>query len=229
MARRSDDDDQTADRDQRQDAVTLCVTDPLDDGIKSLVKFAMAGPDRSWDELEHADAPMPKLSCRRWTSLPRCHVVDRRHGSRAPRKRTTSKSGCRDRTRFARFVLHELSRLSGAAREHPLSHGRQEDRFRPTHSTAPVFALGRTLVAILENFQQPDGSVSCPKRCASTCAVSIESADAGAGFSRHSAVPVAPPPSAAMGRRSSAAGGGGATHERRGHTFKSASGSNSTS
>ena len=55
--------------------------------------------------------------------------------------------------------LLELRRLSGAADEPPVSPGgRSEAGIRP-HAQRSGLAVGRTWIAILENYQQDDGSV----------------------------------------------------------------------
>ena len=72
------------------------------------------------------------------------------------------------------LVLLQLRRLSGAARQHPLPAGsgtaaKAKPEFVHTLNGSGL-AVGRTWLAILENYQQADGSVLIPEACAPTWA-----------------------------------------------------------
>lgn len=63
---------------------------------------------------------------------------------------------------IAKSVLLQLRRLPGAAHEGALSAERREGRALRPHLNGSGLAVGRTLVAVLENYQQADGSVAIP-------------------------------------------------------------------
>ena len=62
------------------------------------------------------------------------------------------------------FLVQQLRGISGAPDESPLaqSHHRQA-RSRYTPSTAPGVAVGRALVAVMENYQNADGGITVPE------------------------------------------------------------------
>ena len=57
----------------------------------------------------------------------------------------------------------EHDRLPGPPARHPLPARGRQARATCTRSTAPPSAVGRTLIALLENAQREDGSVSIPE------------------------------------------------------------------
>ena len=61
------------------------------------------------------------------------------------------------------FVLLELRGLPGAAGQHPLSPGRARKDGAGAHAERQRAGHGRTWVAIVENYQQADGSVVIPE------------------------------------------------------------------
>ena len=76
----------------------------------------------------------------------------------APRRPTTSRSGCPARTPIARSRRARTSRTSRrGARRSAIGRAPATSRGRSTRSTAPGIAVGRTIVAILEQYQQADG------------------------------------------------------------------------
>ena len=61
-------------------------------------------------------------------------------------------------------MLQQLHRFPGASREHqvPRPCRTSRDRASSTRSTAPGSAVGRTMAAIIENYQRADGSIKVP-------------------------------------------------------------------
>ena len=100
-------------------------------------------------------------------ALPRGRAVHGRHGLRRPRRPTTSRSGCPARTPTARSPPARTARTSRP--------GARTIRYRPEPKAKPRFlhtlngsglAVGRTLIAMLENYQQQDGSIRDPRGAA---------------------------------------------------------------
>ena len=94
-------------------------------------------------------------------------ALHRRHGLRRARRPTTSRSGCPAQDKY-----REISSCSDCG---DFQARRMEARFRRDAKGKPELvhtlngsgvAVGRTLVAILENYQQADGSVAIPRALA---------------------------------------------------------------
>ena len=121
-------------------------------------------PEQSAEEHERmtkcAETVLQKLG------LPYRVVVlsHRRHGLRRRRRPTTSRCGCRGRAPIARS---RPARICGDFQAR-----RMNARYRPKDSKATQFvhtlngsgvAVGRALIAVLENYQEADGSVRVPE------------------------------------------------------------------
>ena len=127
-----------------------------------LVKFAT--PETSYDELESLTANAEKRAAAARPAVS--------HGAccapatwASPRRRpTTSKSGCRARRRIARSRRARTARRSrrGARTSSIGPEGTGKAEFVHTLNGSGL-AVGRTLIAILENYQQADGSVVIPE------------------------------------------------------------------
>ena len=60
-------------------------------------------------------------------------------------------------------LLLQLPRLPGAAHERPLPRRRTARRSRFVHTlNGSGVAVGRALIAVMENYQQADGSIAVP-------------------------------------------------------------------
>ena len=126
-----------------------------------LVKFTT--PETSYDELEsltaNAERVLQLLGCR----IARSCCAPATWGSRR-RRPTTSKCGCRARRRIARFRRARTAKRS--RRGGPNIKFRPEGTGKAEHVhtlNGSGLAVGRTLIAILENYQQKDGSVEIPE------------------------------------------------------------------
>ena len=127
-----------------------------------LVKFTT--PEHVVRRARDADRAMPRRCCScsacrtaRWCCAPATWASRRR-------RPTTSKSGCRARRPTARFLRARTARRSRRA-ERTSSSGRNgtgKAEFVHTLNGSGL-AVGRTLIAILENYQQKDGSVVVPE------------------------------------------------------------------
>ena len=97
-------------------------------------------------------------------AVPRRGPVRGRCRRRQPRGPTISRCGCRRRASTARFrpaATARRSRRDACRRAGAIPPPANPSRC--TRSTAPGVAVGRALVAVLENYQQADGSVVVPE------------------------------------------------------------------
>ena len=118
----------------------------------------------SYDGARGADRPCRGGAAAARAALPRGDAVHRRHGLRAPPRPTTSRSGCRRRTPTARSPRAPTARPSRRAAPASATARRTAARPRRVHTlNGSGLAVGRTLVAVLENYQQADGSVRDPR------------------------------------------------------------------
>ncbi len=126
-----------------------------------LVKFA--NPETSYDELEALTRDAEDILQRLGLRVSNSSVVHRRYGRRTRRKPTTSKCGCRGRTRYkeisscSNFEAFQARRASIRCKS-----GKGKAEFVHTLNGSGL-AVGRTWVAIVENYQQADGSVVVPE------------------------------------------------------------------
>ena len=120
-------------------------------------------PEQSYDELESLTANAEEVLKR--LELPfRTHAaVHGRHGFRI-REDLRYRGVAAEPEDVSRDLLLQQHRgVSGAPREHQVPRRPEAARRNScTRSTAPALAVGRTLIAILENYQQKDGSVVIP-------------------------------------------------------------------
>ena len=132
---------------------------PVRQGRAGADRPSRAAPTRaSSSSPAHAeDDPQAARAC-----LPRGDAVHRRHGLLGRPRPTTSRSGCRGRTPIGRSPPAATSRRSRRAACRRASATRRASPSWCTRSTAPGLAVGRTLVAILENYQRADGRWTCP-------------------------------------------------------------------
>ena len=125
-----------------------------------LVKFTT--PEQSYDELEtltaNAEACCSSSACR----IARC-CLHRRHGLRVGEDLRHRGVAAESEDVSRDFVLLQHGGVPGAAREHQFRpHGTGKAEFVHTLNGSGL-AVGRTLIAILENYQQKDGSVVIPE------------------------------------------------------------------
>ena len=125
-----------------------------------LVKFTR--PEQSYEQHEQltrdAETFLQKLGLHYRTML-----LSTGDMGASPPKLTIWKCGCRDRNFIARFLpAQTLRRIRRGGRTSFPSGGQQEERVRHTLNGSGL-AIGRTWLAILENYQQADGSVVIPE------------------------------------------------------------------
>ncbi len=118
---------------------------------------AIARRARAHDALRRGSAEAPR------PAFPHRRAVHRRHGLRLAEdlrhRGLAAGAGALSRD----FLLLGVRRFPGAADERALQGGRrQATRFVHTLNGSGV-AVGRALVAVLENYQNPDGSVTVPE------------------------------------------------------------------
>ena len=120
-------------------------------------------PEESYRELEILVGHAEKDSAAARARVPRHGAVRRRHRVRARPRPTISRCGCRGRTSTARFLRAATARRSrrGACRRAGAI-PRPASRELVHTLNGSALAVGRTLVAVLENYQQADGSVRVP-------------------------------------------------------------------
>ena len=126
-----------------------------------LVKFVE--PEHSYDEHESADARRRDGAPAAGAALPRGRALHRRHRLLGGARPTTSRSGCPGQGRYRESPPAATSRTSRrAAPTSASAASRRPSRSSCTRSTARAWPSAATLVAILENYQQADGSVALP-------------------------------------------------------------------
>ena len=155
-------------------------------------------PESSMDELEGMVADAEEVLKRLGLPVPRGRALDGRHGLRRgedlrPRGLAARAAGLpRD------LLLLELHRLPGAPRRACATGRRPRAKPRFLHTlNGSGLAVGRTLIAVLENYQQADGSVVVPEALRPTWAASSASRS---GSGRRAAGRAAAPPGAPSGR-----------------------------
>jgi hypothetical protein len=80
------------------------------------------------------------------------------------RRRTTSRCGRRASALARGVELLALQRLPGAPRRHPVPAGAGREAGVRAHAERLGLGLPRTLIAVLETYQQADGSIGCRSR-----------------------------------------------------------------
>ena len=122
---------------------------------------------------EHSDAalrrdgrPRRARAAGARAAVPRGAAVQRRHELRLQPRPTTSRSGCRRRTPTARSAAAPTARRSRrVACKRAFSNAQGKTEFVHTLNGSGL-AVGRTLVAVLENGQRADGSIEVPRGAA---------------------------------------------------------------
>ena len=116
-----------------------------------------ASRTRAHDRLRAGDAQAPRpASSRR-------HALHRRHGVCGEENLRHRSLAARPEPLPRNLVLLQLRRFPGPPHEHALSRPSDAKATRFVHTlNGSGLAVGRTLVAIMENYQQPDGSIAVP-------------------------------------------------------------------
>ncbi len=108
---------------------------------------------------------MPKRSCRSWACPTGWWCCAPGIWGLPPPRPMISRSGCRARTCTGRSPPAATSRTSRPAGPDPLPPPGAKGTELVHTLNGSGLAVGRTLVAILENYQQADGSVMIPRNC----------------------------------------------------------------
>ena len=127
-----------------------------------LVKFTK--PEQSWEEHEKLTRNAEDSAAEARPALPRDGAVDRRHGMVVGQDLRHRSLAAGSASLSRDFVVLEFRRLTRrGARTSAIGLRARRRRSWCTRLTAAAWRLGRTWVAIVENYQQADGSVIVPE------------------------------------------------------------------
>ena len=126
-----------------------------------LVKFTP--PETSYDELEALTADAEDILQRLGLAVSHGGSLHRRHGRELGQDLRHRSLAARPERLQGNFVVLQLRGVSGAPRVDSRRNPAAAKPISCTRSTAADSAVGRTWLAILENYQQADGSVVVPE------------------------------------------------------------------